>query len=163
MVDTTQELEVIQTDKAAAPIGPYSQAIRANGFVFVAGEKGIDPNTNAMVAGGVPAETRQTLENIRNILEEAGSSISRVVATTVYLTDINAFLATDSGRAFAGQTMRMWVDPDVMRSMMQAMPHMIGAMPGAMIRLEAETAHLPKPKKKAVEKKREEREDEPDA
>jgi 2-iminobutanoate/2-iminopropanoate deaminase len=91
MVDTTQELEVIQTDKAAAPIGPYSQAVRANGFIFVAGEKGIDPTTNAMVAGGVPAETRQTLENIRNILEEAGSSISRVVATTVYLTDINAF------------------------------------------------------------------------
>ena len=91
MVDTTQELEVIQTDKAAAPIGPYSQAIRANGFIFVAGEKGIDPTTNAIVPGGVPAETRQTLENIRNILEEAGSSISRVVATTVYLTDINAF------------------------------------------------------------------------
>ena len=91
MVDTTQELEVIQTDKAAAPIGPYSQAVRANGFIFVAGEKGIGPTTNAMVPGGVPAETRQTLENIRNILEEAGSSISRVVATTVYLTDINAF------------------------------------------------------------------------
>ncbi len=91
MVDTTQEIEVIQTDKAAAPIGPYSQAIRANGFIFVAGEKGIDPTTNAIVPGGIAAETRQTLENIRNILEEAGSSISRVVATTVYLTDINAF------------------------------------------------------------------------
>ncbi|MDQ3548700.1 MAG: Rid family detoxifying hydrolase [Chloroflexota bacterium] len=91
MVDTTVELEVIQTDKAAAPIGPYSQAIRANGFVFVAGEKGIDPTTNKMVAGGIAAETRQTLENIRNILDEAGSSISRAVATTVYLTDINAF------------------------------------------------------------------------
>ena len=96
MVDTTQELEVIQTDKAAAPIGPYSQAIRANGFIFVAGEKGIDPTTNAIVAGGVPAETRQTLENIRNILEEAGSAISRVVATTVYLTDINAFSAMNT-------------------------------------------------------------------
>lgn len=96
MVDTTQELEVIQTDKAAAPIGPYSQAIRANGFIFVAGEKGIDPTTNAIVAGGVPAETRQTLENIRNILEEAGSAISRVVATTVYLTDINAFGAMNT-------------------------------------------------------------------
>lgn len=63
------------------------------------------------------------------------------------LTEINAFLATDSGRAFAGQTMRMWVDPDVLRSMMQTMPHMISAMPGAMMRLEAETKHLPKPKK----------------
>ena len=75
------------------------------------------------------------------------------------LGEINAFLATDSGRAFAGQTMRMWVDPDVMRSMMQSMPHLIAAMPGAMMRLEAETAHLPKPKK--VEKKKAEAADEP--
>lgn len=63
------------------------------------------------------------------------------------LTEINAFLATGTGKAFAGQSMRMWVDPDVMRSMMQSLPHMITAMPGAMARLEAETAHLPKPKK----------------
>jgi 2-iminobutanoate/2-iminopropanoate deaminase len=92
MVDArTADLEVIQTDKAAAPIGPYSQAIRANGFIFVAGEKGIDPATNAIVPGGVAAETRQTLENVKNILEEAGSSIDKSVATIVYLTDINAF------------------------------------------------------------------------
>ena len=92
MVDsTTQGLEVIQTDKAAAPIGPYSQAIRAGGFIFVAGEKGIDAKTNAMVPGGVAAETRQTLENVKDILEAAGSSINKAVATTVYLTDINAF------------------------------------------------------------------------
>ena len=71
------------------------------------------------------------------------------------LQDVNAFLATDSGRAFAGQSMRMWVDPDVMRSMMQSMPHIVAAMPGAMIRLETETAHLPKPKKKAAEIKAE--------
>jgi hypothetical protein len=69
------------------------------------------------------------------------------------LKDVNAFLATDSGRAFAGQSMRMWVDPDVMRSMMQSMPHIVMAMPGAMIRPEAETAHLPKPKKKEEAKK----------
>ena len=69
------------------------------------------------------------------------------------LREVNAFLATDSGRVFAGQSMRMWVDPDVLRSMMQSMPHMIAAMPGAMMRLEAETAHLPKPKKKDKEKK----------
>jgi len=69
------------------------------------------------------------------------------------LREINAFLATDSGRAFGAQTMRMWLDQDVMRSMMQSMPHMIAAMPGTMMRIEAETAHLPKPKKKADEKK----------
>ena len=78
------------------------------------------------------------------------------------LTEINAFLATESGRAFAAQNMRMWVDPDVMRSMVQSVPHMISAMPGAMMRLEAETAHLPKPKKeeKAPEDEAEEGPDE---
>lgn len=87
----SRALEVIQTDKAAAPIGPYSQAIRAGDFIFVAGEKGIDPGTNTIVAGGIAAETRQTLENIKNILEAAGSAMERVVATTVYLTDLTAF------------------------------------------------------------------------
>ena len=91
MAQQTRPLEVIQTDKAAAPIGPYSQAIRAGDFIFVAGEKGIDPKTNAIVEGGIAAETRQTLENIKNILEAAGSSMSKVVATTVYLTNIGDF------------------------------------------------------------------------
>ena len=93
MPETTvsQDLEVIQTDLAAAPIGPYSQAIRANGFIFVAGEKGIDPKTNAIVPGGVAAETRQTLENVRNILEAAGSGLHKAVATAVYMTDLSAF------------------------------------------------------------------------
>ncbi|CAN5359738.1 RidA family protein [soil metagenome] len=91
-----QALDVIQTDEAAAPIGPYSQAIRAGGFVFVAGEKGIDPETNAMVSGGVAAETRQTLENVKNILEAAGSSIDKSVATIVYLTNIDDFGAMNA-------------------------------------------------------------------
>lgn len=63
------------------------------------------------------------------------------------LRDINAFLATDAGRAFGKQTMQMWMDPDVMRSMFQSFPEILAAMPDAMKRLEAETAHLPKPKK----------------
>ena len=83
--------DVIKTDKAGAPIGPYNQGIRAGGFVFVAGEKGIDPRTNKMVSGGTAAETRQTLENVKAILEEAGSSLDRAVATTVYLVDISEF------------------------------------------------------------------------
>src|SRR3954468_18220534 len=85
------QIKIVQTDKAAAPIGPYSQAIRAGGFIFVAGEKGIDARTGQIVAGGIGAETRQTLENIKNILEEAGSALSKAVATTVYLVNIGDF------------------------------------------------------------------------
>ena len=90
----TRELptkEVIRTDKAGAPIGPYNQGIKAGGFVFVAGEKGIDPRTNKIVPGGTGAETRQTLENVKAILEAAGSSLDKAVATTVYLVDIGEF------------------------------------------------------------------------
>src|SRR5437867_5953426 len=83
--------EVIETERAARPIGPYSQAIRANGFVFVAGEKGIDPRTGKIVPGGVKAETRQTLENIKAILEAAGTSFDRAVQSFVYMVDIGEF------------------------------------------------------------------------
>lgn len=68
------------------------------------------------------------------------------------LADVNAFLATDSGRAFGSQSMAMWVDGDVMRSVMTSFPEIMKAMPGAMKRLETETAHLPKPKKPAKPK-----------
>ncbi len=87
----TAQKEVIKTLKAADPIGPYSQAIKAGGFVFVAGEKGIDPKTNKMVPGGITAETRQTLENIKNILEAAGSSLDLAVSTCVYMVDLADF------------------------------------------------------------------------
>ena len=88
---TRLETEVVQTDRAAAPIGPYSQAIRANGFVFVAGEKGIDPKTGKIVSGGIAAETRQTLENIKAILGEAGSGFDRAVQSFVYMVDLSEF------------------------------------------------------------------------
>ncbi len=88
-----QETEIVQTDKAAAPIGPYSQGVMANGFVFVAGEKGLDPATGKIVPGGIAAETRQTLTNIKHILEAAGSSFDRCVQAFVYLTDISEFAA----------------------------------------------------------------------
>jgi 2-iminobutanoate/2-iminopropanoate deaminase len=83
--------KVIKTSKAGAPLGPYNQGIRAGGFVFVAGEKGLDPKTNKIVPGGIAAETRQTFENIKAVLEEAGSSLDKAVAATVYLVDINDF------------------------------------------------------------------------
>jgi 2-iminobutanoate/2-iminopropanoate deaminase len=72
-------------------VGPYSQAIKAGGFIFVAGEKGMDPVTKQIVPGGIEPETRRTLENIKAILEEAGSGMNRVVTTSVFMTDLNEF------------------------------------------------------------------------
>jgi 2-iminobutanoate/2-iminopropanoate deaminase len=83
--------KVIQSPGAAAPIGPYSQAIAAGGFVFVAGEKGIDPETGKIVPGGIAAETRRTLENIKAILAAAGATLDDVVASTVHMIDLAEF------------------------------------------------------------------------
>lgn len=85
--------KVITSPKAALPIGPYSQAIQAGNFVFVAGEKGIDRNTGKIVPGGIAAETRQTLENIKAILEEAGATLDDAVACTVHMVDLSEFAA----------------------------------------------------------------------
>ena len=87
----SSSIEVIKTDKAGPPVGPYSQAIKAGGFIFVAGEKGMDPVTKQIVPGGIEPETRRTLENIKAILEEAGSGMNRVVSTFVFMTDLNDF------------------------------------------------------------------------
>jgi 2-iminobutanoate/2-iminopropanoate deaminase len=88
---SNKSIEVIKTDKAGPPVGPYSQAIKAGGFIFVAGEKGMDPVTKQIVPGGIEPETRRTLENIKAILEEAGSGMNRVVSTLVFMTDLNDF------------------------------------------------------------------------
>lgn len=86
-----EKKKVLKSEKAALPIGPYSQAIQAGGFIFVAGEKGIDRATGKIVPGGIAAETRQTLENIRNILAEAGASLDDAVSSTVHMVDLNEF------------------------------------------------------------------------
>ena len=88
---TVPEKEVIQTDKAAAPVGPYSQAIRYGDFVYVAGEKGISPDTGKIVDGGIEPETRQTLNNVKAILEEAGLSMDDAIRSVVYMTDLSDF------------------------------------------------------------------------
>jgi 2-iminobutanoate/2-iminopropanoate deaminase len=84
-------IEAIKSDRSAAPVGPYSQAIRAGGFIFVAGEKGLDVRTGKIVPGGIAAETRQTLENIKGILDAASSSMDKVVQSFVFMTDLSKF------------------------------------------------------------------------
>ena len=83
--------QVVATDKAALPVGPYSQAIQAGDFIFVAGEKGLNPKTGKIVEGGIIAETRQTLENVKAILEAAGGSMDEAVRSVVYMTDMGQF------------------------------------------------------------------------
>jgi 2-iminobutanoate/2-iminopropanoate deaminase len=83
--------EPVQTDKAPAAIGPYSQAIRAGGFVFVSGQIPIDPTTGQFVAGGIGEQTERVLQNLSAVLEAAGSGLNKVVKTTVFLADMQEF------------------------------------------------------------------------
>lgn len=81
----------IQTEKAPAAIGPYSQATVANGFVFTAGQIPIDPVSGHIVNGGIVPQTERVLESLRAVLEAAGATFADVVKTTVYLNDMNDF------------------------------------------------------------------------
>ena len=87
------EKAVIKTDKAPNAIGPYSQGIKVGNFVYTAGQAGLNPQTGQIVDGGIEAETRQTMTNLKHILEAAGSSLAQVVKTTVFLRDMNDFAA----------------------------------------------------------------------
>ena len=90
------EKTIISTENAPEAIGPYSQAIRANGFIFAAGQTGLDPATMELVAGGVEAQARQVLTNLQHVLEAAGTSLDRVVKTPVFLTDMANFAAMNA-------------------------------------------------------------------
>lgn len=83
--------EIIKTDKAPAAVGPYSQGYRAGDFIFVAGQGPLDPQTGKVKGGPIEEQTRQTLENIKAILEASGASMSHVVKVTVILTDLANF------------------------------------------------------------------------
>lgn len=83
--------KIVRTDKAPLPVGPYNQAVIANGLVFTAGQIAIDPATNQLVPGDVEAQTRLVMENLRAVLNAAGTSLERVIKTTIFLKDMNDF------------------------------------------------------------------------
>jgi 2-iminobutanoate/2-iminopropanoate deaminase len=83
--------KIIETVAAPKPIGPYSQAIRAGGFVFLSGQIALDPETGNVVAGDTSAQALRVLLNLKAVLEASGSGLSKVVKTTIYLTDLNDF------------------------------------------------------------------------
>ena len=85
--------DVISTEKGPKAIGPYSQAIRANGLVFISGQVAFDPGTGQLVEGDVAQQTARVLENLKAIAEEAGSSLDKAVRATVFLKDMNDFTA----------------------------------------------------------------------
>jgi 2-iminobutanoate/2-iminopropanoate deaminase len=94
--------DFVATDGAPKAIGPYSQGIRVNGFVFTAGQVALDPTTGELVAGAIAEQTSRALENLSAVLTAAGSSLSQVVKTTVFLVDMADFAAMNEvyGRAF---------------------------------------------------------------
>jgi 2-iminobutanoate/2-iminopropanoate deaminase len=95
--------EVVVTKNAPQAIGPYSQAIRANGFVFVSGQVAIDPATQQVLTGDVAVQTEQVLKNLRGILEAAGTNLEKVVRSTVFLKNMSDFTAMNEvyGRHFS--------------------------------------------------------------
>jgi len=85
--------DVVLTDKGPKPIGPYSQAIKAGGFLFASGQVALDPHSNEFLPGDVRQQTERVLENIKGILEAGGVNLHHVVKTTVFLKDMNDFTA----------------------------------------------------------------------
>jgi 2-iminobutanoate/2-iminopropanoate deaminase len=96
--------DVISTPEAPKAIGPYSQAVRANGFVFVSGQVAIDPATQQVISGDVTAQTEQVIKNLSAILKAAGSGLDLVVRSTVFLKNMSDFAAMNEvyGRHFTG-------------------------------------------------------------
>jgi 2-iminobutanoate/2-iminopropanoate deaminase len=90
MQNNNFKIKIINSKKAPAAIGPYSQALIVDKLIFCSGQIGIDPKTSNLVQG-IENQTKQILENLKNILEEAGSSLDKVIKTTIFLTNINDF------------------------------------------------------------------------
>jgi 2-iminobutanoate/2-iminopropanoate deaminase len=97
-------VDKIETASAPLPVGPYSQAIVHDGLVFCSGQIPLDPKTGALVAGEIEAQVERVMENLRAVLEAAGSGLDRVVRTTIYVTDLSLFARVNRvyGRYFPG-------------------------------------------------------------
>jgi 2-iminobutanoate/2-iminopropanoate deaminase len=93
---TTMTRQIIATDKAPKAIGPYSQAVAANGFLFTSGQLPIDPATGQLVAGTIEEQAHQVFKNLSAIAQEAGAGLADAVKTTVFLSDINHFKAVNA-------------------------------------------------------------------
>ena len=85
------EKKIIRTDNAPAPIGPYSQAVQYGGMLFISGQVPIDPKTGNVIQTDIQAETKQVMENLKAILDEAGMSFSNIIKTTIFLMDMEQF------------------------------------------------------------------------
>ncbi len=97
--------EAVQTDKAPKAIGPYSQAIKANGMLFASGQVPIDPATGEIIQGSIAEQTERVFQNLKAVLEAAGTSLDNVVKTTVFLVDLSDFIEmNESYASFFGDT-----------------------------------------------------------
>jgi len=96
--------QIIKTDNAPAPIGPYNQAIKTSEFLFISGQIPIDPSTNELIEGDIKAEAHRVMQNLQAILDEAKLTFEHVVKTTIFLTDMNLFAQVNEvyGSYFTG-------------------------------------------------------------
>jgi 2-iminobutanoate/2-iminopropanoate deaminase len=121
-------MKAVVTGDAPAPVGPYSQAIALGGLLFVSGQVPLDPKTSALVEGDIEAQTERVIQNLDAVLRAAGTSLDRVVRTTVYVTDLTLFGRVNEvyARFFAG-------DPAPARATVQ-----VAALPlGAQVEIDA--------------------------
>ena len=95
--------DIVTTDRGPKPIGPYSQAVKANGFLYMSGQVALDPKTGGLIGSSIAEQTERVMNNIKGILEAAGSNFHHVVKTTVFLKDMNDFAGMNEvyGKFFA--------------------------------------------------------------
>jgi 2-iminobutanoate/2-iminopropanoate deaminase len=95
--------DIVLTDRGPNPIGPYSQAVKANGFLYASGQVALDPKTNEFVNGDIRQQTERVLQNVKGVVEAAGVNLHHVVKTTVFLKEMNDFAAMNEvyGRYFS--------------------------------------------------------------